>query len=420
MKRIWLRSALFIGTVVALGSTVQVASSTAAAGGAAADATATVGANGMVSVTGITLPGRSVTVPADCKAATNQTAKIVCTAQAFLATLTDAQRAAVVLPMTRANAATWSNLPIFVPRNGLELSTLSAEQQGAALAVVKAATGSLADEGYNEATQILMADDALNTSRRMQGVASRNFSGPPKGASGGVGTGGPPPGAPPGGPGGNDNYFSSDHYFLAFLGPPSMAGTWILQFGGHHLAVNTTYKAGQVASPTPEFRGVEPKVWTTGNVTYAPLRGEHDGMAAMLASLNGEERATAELSQTFSDVLLGPGQDGQFPGTKSGVAVSSLSDKQKTLVLNAIKPWVQDADDATAKELLAVYQRELSDTYIAFSGDPSLTHHADYVRIDGPSVWLEFVCQDGRVYKQIHYHTIWRDHTRDYGAEYAF
>lgn len=58
---------------------------------------------------------------------------------------------------------------------------------------------------------------------------------------------------------------------------------------------------------------------------------------------------------------------------------------------------------------------------IAFSGDSSLTNNADYVRIDGPSVWIEFVCQTGIVYSdQIHYHTIWRDHERDYGAEFTF
>jgi hypothetical protein len=43
------------------------------------------------------------------------------------------------------------------------------------------------------------------------------------------------------------------------------------------------------------------------------------------------------------------------------------------------------------------------------------------VRIDGPGVWIEFVCQNGIVYQgQIHYHTVYRDHTRDYGGEFTF
>ena len=94
---------------------------------------------------------------------------------------------------------------------------------------------------------------------------------------------------------------------------------------------------------------------------------------------------------------------------------------QQALVLAAMKPWVVDTDDATAASLLATYQNELASTYIAYSGNASLTNNADYVRIDGPSVWIEFVCQLGVVYRnEIHYHSIWRDHTRDYGGSFTF
>ena len=144
-------------------------------------------------------------------------------------------------------------------------------------------------------------------------------------------------------------------------------------------------------------------------------------MAAMLAGLSSTQLASAKLSQTFSDVLLGPGQDGKFPATKAGLAVSSLSTAQKALVLAAMKPWVQDIDDTTAAALLATYGSELDSTYISYSGNASLSNNADYVRIDGPSVWIEFVCQSGVVYSsQIHYHSVWRDHTRDYGASFTF
>ena len=252
----------------------------------------------------------------------------------------------------------------------------------------------------------------------------------PGGASGGADGGGPdgdvggPPsggaGGPPGGAAGGVE-FTSGAYFLAFLGTPSTSETFVLQFGGHHLAVNLTYKAGAVAGVTPLHTGVEPLSWTSEGVSYAPLNGEHGGMVAMLASLTDEQRAAAQLSATFSDILLGPGQDGQFPATKEGLAVSSLSDEQKALVLEAMRPWVQDADDATAAELLAIYEDVLDETYIAFSGDAALGSNADYARIDGPSAWFELAAQSSDVDPSgIHYHTIWRDHERDYGAEFTF
>lgn len=432
MKQI-LTAALLVG-VAALGTRLA---STAQAGGAgpavqttatASKGSATVQADGTVSTTGIRLPGQNVSLPANCEGASSQGAKVACAANAFLATLTPAQKATVLLPATRANAIKWSNLPCGNScRNGIQFSTLSATQLAAAQAVAKAAMGTVANNGYSEAMQILMADDVLSASGGMGGPNSRGGTGgtlpaPPAGSAGTSPAGSPPTGTPPaGGPGGGGGGYSSGTYYMAFLGTPSTTGTWQLQFGGHHLAVNTTYKAGQVVSATPEFTGVEPKTWTANGATYSPLAGERNGMAAMLAGLNATQLQAAKLSQTFSDVLLSPNQDGKFPATKVGVRVGTLSSTQKNLVLEAMKPWVQDTDDATAARLLAVYRQELDDTYVAYSGNASLNSNADYVRIDGPSVWIEFVCQNGVVYgSQIHYHTVWRDHTRDYGGEYKF
>ena len=39
----------------------------------------------------------------------------------------------------------------------------------------------------------------------------------------------------------------------------------------------------------------------------------------------------------------------------------------------------------------------------------------DYVRLDGPRVWIEFATQGSD-----HVHTIWRDRLTDYGAEFSF
>jgi len=120
-------------------------------------------------------------------------------------------------------------------------------------------------------------------------------------------------------------------------------------------------------------------------------------------------------------VLLGPGEDGQFPETKEGIKVSELSPQQKKLVLKAIHPWVANVDDATAQQLMKTYERELNETYVSYSGGTALDTQGDYVRIDGPGVWIEFVCQNGIVFQgKIHYHTVYRDHTRDYGSEFTF
>ncbi|MEU9450845.1 DUF3500 domain-containing protein [Streptomyces sp. NPDC048277] len=316
--------------------------------------------------------------------ASSSVSDVVDAANTFLDTLDDDQQSSVLLDFTQANATAWSNLPCgSTCRVGIELSSLSDEQLTAAKAVIKAATGTGTDTGDDQITQILAADDYLG-----------------KTATG----------------------YGSGNYYLAFLGTPSTSGTWQLHFGGHHLALNLTYKDGEVEGTTPYFVGVEPTSWTGDDGTsYAPLDGMHDAMLNMLAGLSDDELSEAKLSESFSDVLLGPDDDGGFPTTKEGLQVGELTDDQRQLVLDAIEPWVDAADDTTAADVLSTYKSELDDTYISYSGSTDLSAQGDYVRIDGPGVWIEFVCQDGVVYtNQVHYHTVYRDHSTDYGGEFTF
>ncbi|MGI4728168.1 MAG: DUF3500 domain-containing protein [Janthinobacterium lividum] len=342
----------------------------------------------------LTVSAATTTTTTGCSTQTTTAAKVLCAVQAFEATLTATQLAGVQFSYLSSNAIKWSNLPCGAQcREGLVFSSLTATQLAAAKAVVAAATGTTANEGYDEVTQIIAADDILAAT------------------AGG-------------------NTYSSGNYYIAFVGTPSITGTWQLQFGGHHIAVNQTYSNGVVTGNTPSFRGVEPKSWTSGTTIYAPLAQEQSVMAAMLASFTTAQLATAKVSTTFSDVVLGPGSDGKFPATKVGIAGSALTSAQQALVIAAMKPWIYDTDDATAATVLATYTSDMANTYISYgsntsgtAGDAStfFTTNTDYVRIDGPHVWIEFVCQTGVVYPtQIHYHSIWRDHTSDYGGNFTF
>jgi hypothetical protein len=137
----------------------------------------------------------------------------------------------------------------------------------------------------------------------------------------------------------------------------------------------------------------------------------------MLKGLSTTELTTARLTSTFSDLLLGPGKDGQFPTAKSGIKVGDLTLDKKNLVLNAIKTYVQDLDDLNAAAILSKYTLELEDTYIAYSGTTDVNTQNDYVRIDGPNVWIEYSAQGGIVIRNVsHPHSVWRDRSGDYGG----
>ncbi|MFF7644266.1 DUF3500 domain-containing protein [Streptomyces canus] len=360
------------------------------------------------------------------------TAAVVSAANAFLNTLDSDQQSATVLDFTQANATAWSNLPCAgTCRPGIDFGSLSDEQLAAAESVLKVALGSGKDTGYDHVMQTVLADDVLASAESTSSAApapsatatdTATDTATSTAAPTDVPTGAPPSGGTGGGGGGGGFAYGSGYYYLAFLGTPSKTGTWQLHFGGHHLAVNITFKNGKVAGASPFFSGIEPTSWTADDgTTYEPMAEFRDGMLGLTGSLTTEQLAAAKLSQSFGDVLLGPGSDGEFPATKEGLKVSELSPRQQKLVLAAIHPWVADVDDATAKQLMKTYAKELKDTYISYSGGTGLDTNGDYVRIDGPSVWVEFICQTGVVYRdKVHYHTVYRDHTRDYGSEFSF
>jgi hypothetical protein len=347
-------------------------------------------------------------------------AAVVDAANAFLATLSEEQRAVAQIELTPRLAARWSNFPGGSNlRNGVFFREINAEQVAAALKVARLA---LSEEGFTRFQEVRAADDAFATKGGGRGPGGR---GP--GGRGPGGPGGPPekgaggPGGPrqkgaggfgkgAGGPGGN---FGSANYMIAFLGKPSKTTPWLLQLGGHHLAFNIYYK-GATGAATPYHVGVQPNTWTDSDgKTHAPLAPMRDAMSGLVNSLTPGQLTKARLDARFNDVYVGPGRDGQFPARSEGVPVSELSAASRDLVKGAIAAWT--GDSAQAAEYRKLYDAELDQTKVAYSGTTAVDDRGDYVRIDGPHVWIEFACQGSD-----HYHTIWRDRATDYGAEFSF
>ena len=320
----------------------------------------------------------------DCSTATGL-AKVVCLAETFKATLTATQLATVQLTYTKTDAVKWSNLPQALTqtkRVGLNFGALSTTQLAAAKALLTAVLAqNVTNEGYDEMEGNLAADDYL--------------------AANGGGT-----------------TYGAGNYYLAFLGTPSTTGLWELQFGGHHYTFANTYNGGKITGVTPSFRAVEPMAAVTvGSRTYQPVEQERQAFADLLAGLSSTEQALAKLSTTYTDILLGPGVDGQFPTTKQGLKVGNLSASAKTLVLNAIKLYTNDLDSETAATVLATYTADLDNTYVAYSGTGTMSTQNDYIRLDGPHIWIEYSTQGGIVIRNTpHPHSVWRDRTGDYGG----
>jgi Protein of unknown function (DUF3500) len=149
-----------------------------------------------------------------------------------------------------------------------------------------------------------------------------------------------------------------------------------------------------------------------------PLIQERDALAAMLTSLSADQQASAKIKGTFTDILAGAQNDDSVAATQEGISVAQLSAGQQALVIAAIETYVGDIDAANAAAIMAKYKSELPQTVFGFSGTTALNSENDYVRIDGPSIWLEFSMQSNKSTgaEGNHPHSIWRDKTSDYSG----
>src|SRR5262245_9431029 len=193
-----------------------------------------------------------MSLAATAATAQTATARIVTAANAFLSSLDEKQRASVLFAFDdEKQRVRWSNLPTaMVPRAGLGMGELGPAQRSAALSLVAAA---LSRRGFEKVQQIVEADEVLKVSE------------------------------------GNNKLFGRDLYYISILGKPSETDPWMLQFGGHHLALNITI-AGTQGELTPSLIGAQPALYTANGQTVRPLGQESDKAFALLDALDEAQR----------------------------------------------------------------------------------------------------------------------------------
>jgi hypothetical protein len=339
----------------------------------------TVACLGVFSAVAASLSAPRVTSPPAQTAAADATARIVASAQAFLAILDEAGRTKVQFPFDSPQKSRWSNLPTGIfNREGLRLGDLAPAQRAAGMALLSAA---FSQGGYRKVVEIMRGDEVLR--------------GP---------AGGPPRG-------GNVR-FGEDEYYLAFLGVPSVSAPWMLQFGGHHLAINLTL-AGRQATLAPSHTAAQPASYSFEGRTVRPLGNENDRAFALMATLDAAQRSQAVLGYSVSDLVLGPGQDGRTIQPE-GLRASALSAPQQAMLMDLVREWAGIANDALAAPRMDEIRARLPETCFAWSG-PTTAGSAAYFRIQGPTLVIEYAPQRG----VDHIHTIYRDPTNDYGAGFA-
>ena len=333
-----------------------------------------------------------------------QTQAIVVATRTFLDALTSEQREKVQFPFSLQPTATaahfkggmggnmiftgeqygqamWSNFPVSdVPRPGLRLGSLSADQRDAVMGMLQTL---LSPMGYQKVLDIMGSDQALADS-------GTNFSA------------------------------GRDVYTIGIFGAPSATAPWMVQFGGHHLGLNITM-IGERGVLAPVLTGAQPAVYMSGGKTVRALNHENDTAFDLLHSFDENQRKQATIEHDVSELVLGPGHDGEMPPSE-GLKASAMSPRQRILLLDLISEWACIVNDTYAAPRLMEIKAGLDDTFFAWSGPT--THEperngAAYFKIQGPKVFIEFSPQQPGGDLTMHVHTIYRDPTNGYGHAFV-
>jgi hypothetical protein len=315
--------------------------------------------------------------------AQSPTAKIVNAANAFLATLDQKQRQNVSFAFDDEQQRTrWSNFPVqMVKRAGLSMGELAPAQRTAAYALVASV---LSRRGFEKVQQIVEADETLKANER------------------------------------NNPIFGKDLYFISILGKPSEKDAWMLQFGGHHLALNITID-GARGILTPSLTGAQPALYTVNGKTVRPLGQESDKAMALLNALDQNQQKQAILSFRLVDLVLGPGQDGKTIQPE-GLKASNMNEKQRAMLLDVISEWAGIVHESAAAARMAELKADLNETWFAWSGPTTVTpgnNITAYYRIQGPHLVIEYSPQKLGGDPALHVHAMYRDPTNDYGRKPA-
>lgn len=304
--------------------------------------------------------------------------KIVASANGFLSSLDEGQRSKLLFDFNdAAQRVKWSNLPVtMTPRAGLKMGDLSAAQRKAAMELLAAM---LSQRGYEKVLAIVEGDEAL------------------KAASGARGS-----------------MFGRDLYYISILGKPSVKDPWMLQFGGHHLALNLTM-AGPEGILTPSHTAAQPAKYTVDGKTVRPLGGENDKAFALINALDAGQQKQAILNYKVADLVLGPGQDGKTIQPE-GLKASAMNASQQAMLLDLVGEWAGIVNDRAAAIRMAEIKANLSGTWFAWSG-PTANGQPAYYRIQGPTLVIEYAPQPLGGDPTMHIHTIYRDPTNDYGKK---
>lgn len=344
--------------------------------------------------------------------------------QAFLALLSEEQRAAVVLPFDDPYRT--RNFCYVLARCNedyvLRFADLNSEQK---IALNNVLMKSFSGAGYSRAIQTINNEWLIEEMENAHRADPETY---PTVGSPLVPSWQPPP------------QRNAPNFYIAFFGEPASLNPWGLRFEGHHLSLNLTF-GGEGEQPTvgtlPMFFGSSPTIVPQspaveeGQVTDYPRWQAQEGQQMLLREawlsrsfLNALDAETLEQGtwSALPDVVLAGGADvpldamSYLEGEKTGIAVADLSELQQDLLWEFALEFLQIQTNHSVD--LAAVRADLANSRVWWFGDIEDEEADLYVRVQSDRYLIELLQSNTfGVLSEVasnHVHASFRDLTNDW------
>jgi len=307
-------------------------------------------------------------------------------AQAFLKSLSPAERAKAEMKFDDPARLDWHNIPK-PRRKGLQVKEMSPEQRKLCHNLLRAA---LSDAGYDKAVKIMSLENNLRE-------GEKNLTGSP--------------------------LRDPDRYFLTIFGAPAKTSEWGWSFEGHHFSLNFAIRDGQIISDTPSFWGANPAtvqiVVAGGPAEKTRTLGQEEQLAFDLVnSLDEAQRKRAVIAEKAPDDYRAAGKPQPPMGPPEGLPAADMTEAQKKTLWSLLEAYNGNlSPEMTATRLAEIKQAGLDRVHFAWLGatKPGVGHS---YRVQGPTFVLELVNiqSDPAGNPANHIHSVWRSLKGDFGV----
>ena len=311
------------------------------------------------------------------------TAPLRTAAEAFLASLDDAQRKAVTFDVNSEVWRTWSNIHRNLMRHGLCMAELSERQRELAYGVLRAGVSARA---YETARNAMRLNETL-----------AEITGLPE-------------------------EFGELFYWISIFGEPSATEPWGFQVDGHHCNINC-FVLGEQMVLSPMLLGSEPVTAEAGvyqGITV--LREEEAAGWAFMNALTPKQRAKAVIGMDLPFDGYASGFKDNIVVPYDGLPVAAMTPAQRDQLIDLAALYTERLPCAHARLRLNEVRQHFDETVFAWIGafDPVSPF---YYRIYSPVIFIEFYHQPGVAlpntgYNRRHAHALVRTpNGNDYGRE---